>query len=134
MSNCLRSLWIHQGSLFCLLVLVLLIFNILFHSASHVPVSACVKHEGRSKCICWHVWRVHNTLFLMWKVHIIVCICVFLQRLHLQFERRAEYVYICAIISFLYALFHNDCLLFYLLFIATNNTLFKTNLCQCKES
>lgn len=68
--------------------------------------------------------------FLCGKVHIIVCICVYLQRLHLQFER-TEYVYICAIISFLYALFHNDCLLFYLLFIVY--ILFRTNLCQCKE-
>lgn len=67
------------------------------------------------------------------EVHIIVCICVYLQRLHLQFERTAEYVYICAIISFLYALCHNDCLLFHLLFIVTNNILFRTNLCQCKE-
>lgn len=72
-------------------------------------------------------------LFLCGKVHIIVCICLYLQRLHLQFERRAEYVYICAIIPFLYALFHNDGLLFYLLFIVTNNILFRTNLCQCKE-
>lgn len=72
--------------------------------------------------------------FLCGKVHIIVCICVYLQRLHLQLERRAEYVYICATISFLYALFHNDCLLSYLLFIVTNNILFKTKPCECKES
>lgn len=36
-----------------LLVLILLIFNMLFHSVSHV--SACVEREGRSKCICLHV-------------------------------------------------------------------------------
>lgn len=71
--------------------------------------------------------------FICGKIHVIVCICVYLQRLPLQFERRAEYVSICAVISFLYALFHNDCLLFYLLFIVTNNTLFRTNLYQCKE-
>lgn len=132
MSNCLRSLWIHQGSLFCLLVLVLHIFNILFHRTSHVPVSACVKHRNRSKCICWHVWRVHNTLFHMWKdtcdcMHL----CIFTKIASSVWKKGRICFYLCS--HFLYALFHNDCLLFYLLFIVTNNTLFRTNLYQCKE-
>lgn len=67
MSDCLRSLWIHQSSLCCLLVLILLIFNMIFHSVSHVPVSACMENEGRSKRICLHVQRVHNIPFLGWK-------------------------------------------------------------------
>lgn len=37
----------------------------IFRNISHVPVSACVECEGRSKRIC--VSRVYNTLFLAWK-------------------------------------------------------------------
>lgn len=129
MSNCLRSPWIHQGSLFYLLVLVLHIFNIVFHRISRVPLSPCVKHEVNVFVDMFEGYIIH----LCGKIPIVVCICVYLQRLHLQLERRAEYVYISAIVSFLHALFHNDCLLFFLLFIVTNNILFRTNLCQCKE-
>lgn len=80
MSDCLRSLWIHQGNLCCLLVLILLIFNMMFQSDSHVAVSACVEHEGRSKCTCLHVWRVHNTLFLVWKGRYnCMVLCIFIK-------------------------------------------------------
>lgn len=95
-SNRLRSLWIHQGNLFCLLVLVLHIFNILFQRTSHVPVSACVKHEGRSKCICWHVQRVHNRPFLVWKgTYNCMHFCVFTKIASSVWKKGRICLYLC---------------------------------------
>lgn len=111
MSNCLRSLWIHQVSLFCLLVLVLHIFNILFHRTSRVLVSAHMEHEGST----------YNCMRL----------CVFTKIASSVWKNGRICLYLCN--HFFYALCHNDCLLFHLLFIVTNNILFRTNLSQCKE-